>query len=177
MADNRMTTFAGQVQTLFVDSFDADPMPKTALMAMANTNLVPVAKGSNTFRLFYKPWKREERTNLAGLRGLGAGLNPLTTHPTYAGQLPSQTLPNSYEDVTIDTVYTDAYDIDETSGLDALYNSPERVAARVREVYQNGLVQHQHEECAMQAIYSDEWLVLPAATISLASSVTAEPVV
>lgn len=172
MTDRRTTTFAGAVQTLFLDSFEADPMPKSALMAMANTNLVPVSEGSNTFRLFYKPWKRGTRTNLTDFRALGAGLNPLTTDATYRGQLAPSAMPNKHEDVTVDTVYYDAFDIDGTSGLDAKYNSPERVAARAREVYQNGLIQHQHEEIAMQAIYSDEWLV-PAAATSVTSKVIA----
>ena len=172
MPDERITQFAGQVQTLFLDDFKADPLPRVPLMALAKTDLVPTGEGSNTFRIFKRPFVRGQVETLAEFRARASSNNPLTTG-TNAGQIVSKEMPNQFEDHTVDTVFTCAYDLEHTAGIDAKFNSPERVAKRARQTYQDSLLQFQHEQLASLMPFADEWIVPDVATISLSDAVTA----
>lgn len=173
MTDNRITTWAGQVQELFTTDFKADPLPATTLESLAKTDLVPTSEGSLTFRVFTRAFIRPTRTTLTAFRALGSGTNPMTSDPTNGGQIASTAIPNKYETLTIEKVTYGAYDIDLTSGIDAKENQPEQVVARARAIMAEGIAQDKHELILGQALFSNKWVVPTAANISGALAITA----
>ena len=172
MADQRLTTYASQIQTELLDSFEANPLPNTPLKALAKTDLVPLYEGANTFREFIRPFKRGDVETLDEFRARASNNNVLTTG-TNAGQIASKTLPNKYLDHAVNTVFTYGFDVEGTSGIDAKFNTPERVAARNRKTLDDAMLQFEHEQLAAQMVYADEWIVPDSATITLGGSVTA----
>jgi len=170
MPDNRMTTYDGLVQTLFLDKFEADPLPATPLEALAIKDLVPVHEGANTFKVFTDPDIEMDSETLDEFRSRTSN-NILTTDPSFAGGLQSKSVPLKDETLKADKVASLAIDLDGTAGVDAKFNSPERVAARAWRVYRKRWSQEKQNEIAKQALYSDNWLVPTTATISLSSAV------
>jgi len=172
MADNRKTSFSDQVQTLFMDSIKSDPVPATPLEALAIKNLVPTSKGSNTFRFFTRPHVPMTKETLTEFRAR-SGTNPLTTDATAGGQIASSAMPNKYEEITIDTVCSQAFDIEKSAQIDSKFSSPAELSARARVIYEESWMQEKHNEIAKQCIYSDEWIVPTAATSVTAGAITA----
>ena len=171
MTDNRITTFAGQVQTEFLDSFQTTPLPMTPLKACAKS--LPSLDGSNVFREYVLPYRAGTVSDLTTWRALGSATNPLTSSTTHGGQITSTARPNEYMDHTINTVYYDAFDVDQTCGVDAKYNSPEQAAARMRKTFDQALMQFEHEQCASEALKSNQWIVPAAATTISPEAITA----
>lgn len=173
MADNRITTWAGQVQEHFMADIKGDPLPACPLEALAKTDLVPESEGSNTFRFFTRPFVRATRESLETFRARGSGTNPLTSNATNGGQLVSSAIPNKYETLTVDTVSSGGYDIDTTAGVDSKFNSPEEITKRARQVMAEALKQEKQEIILGQALYSSEWVLASASTVSLTAAVSA----
>ena len=171
MTDNRITTFAGQVQTEFLDSFQSNPLPVTPLKACAKS--LPSTDNSNTFREYILPYRAGTVTDLTSWRALGSATNPLTSNATHGGQIASTARPNKYMDHTINTVYYDAFDVDGTTGIDGKHNSPEAAASRMRKTFDQALMQFEHEQCALQALSSNQWIVPAAATTVLSTAIAA----
>ena len=171
MADNRYSTYAAQIQTEFRDSFNMAPVAPTALRAMAfNLEIQP---GGNTFREYVTPFVRGTVSNLTALRARTTNTNPLTTSLTHGGQITSNVEKIGYLDHTVDTTFEWARDLEMTAGIDALYNQPSQVAARLRTQFDAAYAQWAHEECLSEAIYANEWLLASTSTISLAAAIVA----
>ena len=162
MSDVRISTYANLVQTEFRDTFTMAPLSPTPLRAMAmNLEIQP---GGNTFREFVTPFVRGTSSNLATIRARTSNTNPLTTNVDNFGQITSTVERIGYLDHTIIDSYEWARDVEHTSGIDALYNQPDRVASRLRTQFDEAYNQWQHEKVLAQAIYSNEWIVASSST-------------
>ena len=169
MADNRYSTYANQVQTEFRDLFNMAPVAPTPLRAMAQE--LAIQPGGNTFREYITPFVRGTSTTLSAVRALTSN-NPLTTNPSYAGQISSIEENIGYKNHTIEDAFTFGRDIELTAGIDTLYNQPDQLAARLKKQFDESYAQWAHEKCLAQAVYSNEWILDDDSTVSLTAAVS-----
>ena len=85
----------------------------------------------------------------------------------------SKSMSVKWMDHTVEDTWKDAFDIDETSGVDAMFSSPDREAARAKAIFDRSFAQWKDDKIAAKALESNNWIVPAAAEISLAAAVTA----